>query len=182
MNQVKFKSFEAMVLYFNGTYKLPISPVPSTHAESLWQKEKFPEADLFSEKETARKRMNDFFGSILQKELNEYKDILANLEDPEKGYQSDLDFLTDLADLLGDIMVYCASEMLRYGIPIQDTLAIIMDSNFSKLDAQGNPIYDEDGKVCKGPNYWKPEPMIKQMLLDLQLQAARTGKGNHDEH
>jgi hypothetical protein len=39
-----------------------------------------------------------------------------------------------------------------------------MDSNESKLDANGNPIYDSNGKFLKGPNYWKPEPKIKTLL------------------
>jgi predicted HAD superfamily Cof-like phosphohydrolase len=44
-------------------------------------------------------------------------------------------------------------------------LGIIMASNMSKLGPDGKPIYDERGKVLKGPNYWKPEPMIKRMIL-----------------
>ena len=39
-----------------------------------------------------------------------------------------------------------------------------MDSNESKLGADGNPIYDGNGKFLKGPNYWKPEPKIKALL------------------
>jgi predicted HAD superfamily Cof-like phosphohydrolase len=69
-----------------------------------------------------------------------------------------------LADLLGDIQVYCASEMRKFGLPQDDVLSIIMQSNFSKLGADGKPIYDERGKVQKGPGYWKPEPKISAML------------------
>ena len=43
-------------------------------------------------------------------------------------------------------------------------LNIIMDSNESKLGADGLPIYNADGKVLKGPNYWKPEPALRKML------------------
>jgi hypothetical protein len=39
-----------------------------------------------------------------------------------------------------------------------------MESNFSKLGADGQPIYDERGKVMKGPSYWKPEPRIRSLL------------------
>jgi predicted HAD superfamily Cof-like phosphohydrolase len=49
-------------------------------------------------------------------------------------------------------------------LPLDQVLAIIMQSNFSKLGADGLPIYDERGKVMKGPNYWKPEPKIQAML------------------
>ena len=41
---------------------------------------------------------------------------------------------------------------------------ITMDSNESKLDANGNPIYDSNGKFLNGTNYWKPEPKIKKLL------------------
>ena len=75
-----------------------------------------------------------------------------------------IEILTELADWLGDIKVYAASEARRYGLPIYDVLDIIMQSNFSKLGADGKPIYDERGKVMKGPNYWKPEPKIKELL------------------
>jgi predicted HAD superfamily Cof-like phosphohydrolase len=76
-----------------------------------------------------------------------------------------------LADLLGDIQVYAASEMAKFGLPLDQVLAIIMQSNFSKLGADGKPIYDERGKVQKGPDYWKPEPKIKEMLAALQAPA-----------
>jgi predicted HAD superfamily Cof-like phosphohydrolase len=69
-----------------------------------------------------------------------------------------------LADLLGDLIVYCASEARRWGIPLEPVLNTIMESNFSKLGADGQPLYDERGKVLKGPNYWKPEPKIEELL------------------
>jgi predicted HAD superfamily Cof-like phosphohydrolase len=69
-----------------------------------------------------------------------------------------------MADLLGDVIVYCRSEALKYGLPLEDVLDIIMDSNESKLGADGKPIYDANGKFLKGPDYWKPEPKIKALL------------------
>ena len=92
-------------------------------------------------------------------------DIVAALE---RGVP-ELEALTMLADLLGDIQVYCASEMSKFGLPLDDVLGIIMQSNFSKLGADGNPIYDERGKVQKGPNYWKPEPKIQALLASGNL-------------
>ena len=68
---------------------------------------------------------------------------------------------------LCDIQVYCASEMAKFGLPLDKVLAVIMNSNFSKLGADGEPIYDERGKVQKGPNYWKPEPAIAVMIAEL---------------
>jgi hypothetical protein len=46
-----------------------------------------------------------------------------------------------------------------------------MDSNTSKLGADGKPIYDERGKVMKGPGYWKPEPAIKELIEDIWAEA-----------
>ena len=39
-----------------------------------------------------------------------------------------------------------------------------MQSNFSKLGEDGQPVYDHRGKVMKGPGYWKPEPKIQELL------------------
>jgi predicted HAD superfamily Cof-like phosphohydrolase len=80
--------------------------------------------------------------------------------------------LVMLSDLLGDIIVFCASEAERFGIPLQDVMKIIMASNFSKLDANGLPIKDpETGKFLKGPNYWKPEPGIAKLLIEHAKQS-----------
>lgn len=159
-----FKSFEAAVLYFNGMYKLPLAPVPTLMSEQAWQNKRL-NADL-DKVGALRVRMLDFFGTILQKELNEWTDIDAKAA--VAGSDEDvLDILVDLADLLGDIQVYCASEMARFGLPNNEVLKIIMDSNFSKLGADGKPIYDENGKVCKGPGYWKPEPAIRALFMEM---------------
>ena len=83
------------------------------------------------------------------------------------------DVAVAIADVLGDIMVYCRSEALKYGLPLEVVLDIIMDSNESKLGADGNPIYDANGKFLKGPNYWKPEPKIKTLL---EARGIRTSQ------
>lgn len=111
------------------------------------------------------------FKKILQDELNEVDDII-DAHDNLQAIDHPLDLLTMLADWLGDIQVYAASEMVRHGLPIEPVLDIIMDSNDSKLDEHGNPIV-KDGKVQKGPNYWKPEPKIRQHLQAL-FDANRT--------
>lgn len=119
--------------------------------------EKFNKMYKLPNNEDPRIRIGKFM-SILSEELLEGADVMV------KAHQNDPSWKVDMADWLGDIMVFCASEMRRYGIPIHETLNIIMDSNFSKLDENGNPIYDERGKVMKGPGYKKPEPTISKML------------------
>ena len=101
------------------------------------------------------------FTKILRDELNEGFDIIDayNTENPPN-----IETLTNLADWLGDIMVYCASEGAKYGLPMQQVISIIMQSNFSKMGADGKPIKDQYGKLHKGPNYWKPEPKIRNLL------------------
>ncbi len=100
------------------------------------------------------------FKATLMDEVHEIDDIVALA----KNGAASADILVALADLLGDIIVYCRSEALKYGLPLEDVLDIIMDSNESKLGADGRPIYDANGKFLKGPDYWKPEPKIKALL------------------
>ena len=130
---------------FNGIYKLPVSATPTLDVG-------VPAAERMAS-----------FKNILMEEVHEMDEIIA----AQNAGKDPLEVLTMLADLLGDIQVYCASEMAKFGLPLDQVLAIIMQSNFSKLGADGLPIYDERGKVMKGPNYWKPEPKIQAMLAAL---------------
>ncbi len=173
-------NFELAILRMNAMYKLPIAKVPSTGAEVDWQRKHFPaQVQGLNEETVIIKRLQDFFGaptSILADELKEHKELIDILEDTPLNGKDMVDFLVGLADLLGDIQVYCASEMARFGIPNQDVLEIIMSSNESKLGADGKPIYNEQGKFMKGPNYWKPEPKIRELIVSLR------GEGKEDEH
>lgn len=99
------------------------------------------------------------FKKILSDEVNEVDDII---EAAEAG-ASDIDLAVMLADWLGDITVYAASEARKFGLPLEAIQKVIMQSNFSKLDRDGKPIM-RDGKLQKGPDYWKPEPKLKEML------------------
>jgi len=172
MNQLKFRDFEAQLLYFNGMYKLPVAPAPSIMEEAEHTMKRLG-LNEGSSQEMIVNRLNSF-ANILSEEITEVNDIIQSIKlgfrmkdgdlvEPKTEY-TPIEFLTDLADWLGDIQVYCGSEMVRFGIPVKETLTIIMSSNFSKLGADGKPVYDERGKVMKGPGYWKPEPQIKALL------------------
>ena len=67
--------------------------------------------------------------------------------------------LVEIADALGDMLYILCGTMIEHGL--QDKIADVFDeiqqSNMSKLGADGQPIYREDGKVLKGPNYFKPD-------------------------
>ena len=103
------------------------------------------------------------FHRVLSEEVNE-------LLDASKLYvvkdATSIDILTSYADTLGDIIVYCASEARRWGIPILEVLQKIMESQNSKL-VDGKPLWNEGRtKFIKGPNFVAPEDGIKQVLLE----------------
>lgn len=67
--------------------------------------------------------------------------------------------MVEIADALGDQLYILCGTILRHGMHdvIEEVFKEIQSSNMSKLGADGNPIYREDGKVMKGPNYFKPD-------------------------
>lgn len=65
--------------------------------------------------------------------------------------------LVEMADALGDLDYVVQGANLAFGIPSEEVMAEIHASNMSKLGEDGRPIYREDGKVLKGPNYFKPD-------------------------
>jgi predicted HAD superfamily Cof-like phosphohydrolase len=103
------------------------------------------------------------FTKTLRDELDEGLDIIEKIN----AGASEADVLTDLADWLNDIVVYALSESAKYGIPSEQVLNVIMDSNFSKKQADGSVLKDEHGKVQKGPNFYKPEPQIKRIIKEM---------------
>jgi predicted HAD superfamily Cof-like phosphohydrolase len=142
------KAFHERIALMNGMYKLPANEQPTLPAN------------------VAERLVR--FKATLMDEVHEIDEISAMVQ---KGADPS-EVLTAIADLLGDVMVYCRSEALKYGLPLEDVLDVIMDSNESKLGADGKPIYDANGKFLKGPNYWKPEPRIKSLLESQGIKAG----------
>ena len=72
--------------------------------------------------------------------------------------------MVEVADALGDMLYILCGTIIEHGMQhkIDEIFSEIQNSNMSKLGADGNPIYREDGKVLKGPNYFKPN--IKGIL------------------
>jgi predicted HAD superfamily Cof-like phosphohydrolase len=66
--------------------------------------------------------------------------------------------ITEVADALGDQLYILIGTILKHGMQdvIEDVFQEIQNSNMSKLGEDGKPIYREDGKVLKGPKYYKP--------------------------
>ena len=63
----------------------------------------------------------------------------------------------EMADALGDILVVTIGTAITFGLDIEEIMRRIHTSNMSKLGEDGRPIYREDGKVLKGPNYEPPK-------------------------
>jgi hypothetical protein len=141
----KMSEFFGSVHSFNRTFGLP---TPRTPVMAVTPEQKQALGARLSE-----------FTNILLDEVDEVNDIIKGLA----GDAAPIDTVTDLADWLGDLIVYCTSEAIRHGIPIEQVLVLIMRSQYSKLDPDGNPIYAH-GKVQKGPNFVPPEQMIAQLL------------------
>ncbi len=74
-----------------------------------------------------------------------------------QGQDEHLRDTVEVADALGDLVYVIYGAALELGIPMEDVLAEIQASNLSKLGADGKPIYRDDGKVLKGPNYFAPD-------------------------
>ena len=84
---------------------------------------------------------------LMEEENNEYLEAAKNKD------------LVEIADALGDKLYILCGTILAHGL--QDKIIEVFDeiqrSNMSKLGKDGNPIYRNDGKVMKGPNYFKPD-------------------------
>ena len=67
--------------------------------------------------------------------------------------------LIEIADALGDMMYILCGTILSHGLQnkIEDIFQEIQSSNMSKLGSDGKPIFRQDGKILKGPNYFKPD-------------------------
>ena len=65
--------------------------------------------------------------------------------------------LLEVADALTDILYVTYGAGHAFGIDLDKCFDEVQNSNMSKLDENGNPIYNDSGKVMKGPNYFKPD-------------------------
>ena len=90
--------------------------------------------------------------NLMKEENDEYLDACKNGD------------LVEIADALGDQLYILCGTILKHGLQnkIEEVFDEIQKSNMSKLDANGNPIFREDGKILKGENYFKPN--IKKIL------------------
>ena len=100
------------------------------------------------------KTKNELRFNLMKEENEEYLEAVQNND------------LIEVADALGDMLYILCGTILEHGLQhkIEEVFDEIQKSNMSKLGEDGKPIYREDGKVMKGPNYFKPDfsKIIKQ--------------------
>ena len=82
---------------------------------------------------------------LIHEELMELKEALEQKD------------LKEVADALTDILYVTYGAGHAFGIDLDKCFQEVQESNMSKLDNNGKPIYNEQGKVMKGPNYFKPD-------------------------
>jgi len=95
----------------------------------------------------------------LGKEKNMLRYELMREENEEYLEAANNDDLVEVADALGDLLYILCGTIIEHGLQykIEEVFNEIQRSNMSKLGDNGEPIYREDGKVLKGPNYFKPD-------------------------
>ena len=82
---------------------------------------------------------------LIKEELEEFKEALDKKD------------LKEVADALTDILYVTYGAGHAFGIDLDKCFEEVQNSNMSKLGSNGKPIYNESGKVMKGPNYFKPD-------------------------
>jgi predicted HAD superfamily Cof-like phosphohydrolase len=80
--------------------------------------------------------------------------------------------LVETADALGDLLYVVFGAAIEHGLHdrLSEIFRAIQNSNMSKLGSDGKPIYDEGGKVLKGPNYYPPTSYIKNIINENKKQ------------
>ena len=89
-------------------------------------------------------KINQLRISLIQEEVDELKEAMANND------------LLEVADALTDLLYVTYGAGHAFGIDLDKCFNEVQNSNMSKLGEDGKPIYNELGKVMKGPNYFKP--------------------------
>ena len=125
--------------------KNKIEAVKAFHSAFKIGHRETPKANLGTDKNTLR-------FNLMQEENEEYLEAANNGD------------LVEVADALGDMLYILCGTIIEHGMQhkIEDVFNEIQRSNMSKLGEDGAPIYREDGKVLKGPDYFKPN--IKAIL------------------
>ena len=96
-------------------------------------------------------KINKLRVDLIKEELDELTEAMRNKD------------LLEVADALTDILYVTYGAGHAFGIDLDKCFDEVQNSNMSKLDENGKPIYNDSGKVMKGPNYYKPN--LSKFLL-----------------
>ena len=90
-------------------------------------------------------KINDLRYNLIKEELEELKEAISKKD------------LLEVADALTDILYVTYGAGHAFGVDLDNCFEEVQNSNMSKLGEDGKPIYNDKGKVMKGPNYYKPD-------------------------
>ena len=101
--------------------------------------------EVKTEPSFSTEKINKLRVDLIKEELQELTEAMNNKD------------LLEVADALTDILYVTYGAGHAFGIDLDKCFEEVQNSNMSKLGKDGNPIYNESGKVMKGPNYFKPD-------------------------
>ena len=112
----------------------------NTYGQDVKEKAEFPENKI------VQLRID-----LIEEELNELKEAIKNKD------------IVEVADALTDILYVTYGAGHSFGVNLDECFDEVQRSNMSKLGEDGNPIYNDSGKVMKGPNYFAPN--LRKLLI-----------------
>ena len=101
--------------------------------------------EVKTEPSLSTEKINKLRIDLIKEELEELTEAMNNKD------------LLEVADALTDILYVTYGAGHAFGIDLDQCFEEVQNSNMSKLDENGKPIYNDSGKVMKGPNYFKPD-------------------------
>ena len=101
--------------------------------------------EVKSKPSLSSEKINSLRLSLIQEELDELKKAIQDKD------------IVEVADALTDILYVTYGAGHAFGIDLDQCFNEVQNSNMSKLGDDGKPIYNQNGKVMKGPNYFKPD-------------------------
>ncbi|SEE67935.1 acyltransferase domain-containing protein [Ruania alba] len=134
---------ESLVRQFHEVYQVPMGAEPSLASQRVPMR-----MALIAEE--AAELVAAVYGTAAGEVMDEAYARAVTLDDGARD-------VVEAADAIGDLIYVLYGMALECGIPLADVLAEIQGSNLSKLGADGRPILREDGKVLKGPGYYRPD-------------------------
>mgnify|MGYP000117601341 CR=1 FL=1 len=109
--------------------------------------------EIKNKSELSSEKINSLRLSLIQEELDELTKAINEKD------------ILEVADALTDILYVTYGAGHAFGIDLDKCFDEVQNSNMSKLDPKGKPIYNDQGKVMKGPNYFKPN-LSKFLIKD----------------